>query len=350
MEQGNLQGGVQKVTTDLCSLMVSRYGAEVTLMVSQDADDALCRLASERGFAVAALGARRRYSPSIVWKYIKYIRCHKPDIVHVNHTLPHILVAMASLACPRKIVFIATEHSIDSVRRDHGWFRGIDKWIYNRYRKTICISNAVRQRLMAWLQADDPSRYDVVYNGIDTHSPRHRQPCERQHYGFTADDVVMVSVGRLTEGKDFATFIKALPLLPENYKALIVGDGPLHEQLTRLADSLGVRHRLVMAGFVADVTPLLKMSDIFVSTSLSEGFGLSVVEAMAAGLPVVATRIEVFEELLPADHLFEKKDAKALAVKIENIDGLSPVSEDIVDQFSLDNMAANYHKIYQNLV
>ena len=113
----------------------------------------------------------------------------------------------------------------------------------------------------------------------------------RQQLGLHSDRTYMVSVGRLVPRKRLDAILRAVPALPAAYCAIIVGSGPELEGLKSLADSLGVRDRTIFAGYVNETKKyaLLKASDVFVLSSDHEGFGICLQEAMAVGLPIVAS-------------------------------------------------------------
>jgi glycosyltransferase involved in cell wall biosynthesis len=115
----------------------------------------------------------------------------------------------------------------------------------------------------------------------------------RQKFVFTADDIVLVTASRLVQKNGIEDVINALPRLPDSYKFLIAGVGPLEKQLRARVRAISVSSRVVFAGFVphADLPAYFQMSHVFVRPSLSEGMGNAFIEAMAACLPVVATSV-----------------------------------------------------------
>ena len=122
--------------------------------------------------------------------------------------------------------------------------------------------------------------------------PQVRDAAFRREHGAGDDDILIVSVGRLVGWKGHRVVIEALRGLPENFRYLIAGDGPEREALQALADGSGLAGRVRFAGAVAhgDLPRLLSNSDLFVQPSTGEeAFGISVVEAMACGLPVFAS-------------------------------------------------------------
>jgi glycosyltransferase involved in cell wall biosynthesis len=141
-------------------------------------------------------------------------------------------------------------------------------------------------------------RIEVISNGVDVAGADRSQTLEeknalRMRLGLAEDDVVLITTSRLEKKNGVADVINSLPLLPNNVKLVILGDGSLEEVLKLETRALGLEGRVKFLGFVPheDLQPYLRMSDIFVRPSLSEGFGNSFIEAMAAELPVIATPV-----------------------------------------------------------
>ena len=155
---------------------------------------------------------------------------------------------------------------------------------------TICVSE---QELAAGLDARTcrPDRSVVIHNAVDVSAAprsRHDRAVPR-----------LIAVGRLKAPKDFLTLVRALATLPDRaFEALIVGDGPDREEVAAEIRRLGLEERVQLAGERSDVPELLAGSDVFVLSSRSEGLPVSVLEAMAAELPVVASDVGGVAELV----------------------------------------------------
>jgi glycosyltransferase involved in cell wall biosynthesis len=125
----------------------------------------------------------------------------------------------------------------------------------------------------------------VIPNAVDVASAPRWSPAERER-------PLIVAVGRLKAPKDFPTLIRALSgLRPDSFEAVIVGEGPDRPRLEEEIEALGLSGRVRLAGERRDVPELLAAADVFVLPSASEGLPVSVLEAMAAGLPVIASRV-----------------------------------------------------------
>jgi glycosyltransferase involved in cell wall biosynthesis len=142
-----------------------------------------------------------------------------------------------------------------------------------------------------------------IQNGVDTESfrPNGDQTAQREALGWPASNVIVGSVGRLVAVKNHATLLRAVALAASRIPQLtlvLVGNGPLDAELKKLADQLGIGNRVFFLGCRDDVPRLLNAMDIFVLPSLREGMPNALLEAMACGLPVIATEVGGASEIV----------------------------------------------------
>lgn len=150
----------------------------------------------------------------------------------------------------------------------------------------------------------DRDRIEVIYNSVDTSTlecDADRAAGIRRELGLNDDDFVFLGVGRLDEGKGFADLIRAFKGVAATFdrsQLVIIGKGPLHDQLNGLITSLGLRGRVILAGERRDVGCCLEMANAFVFPTRFEGFSVALLEAMSKGLPCIASRLPVIEEVI----------------------------------------------------
>lgn len=139
---------------------------------------------------------------------------------------------------------------------------------------------------------------DIIPNGVDIASfskpiDESRRKHLRELFGFGDDDIVLVTASRLSLKNAVDDVVRAMPSLPHRCKFLVVGVGEDEGMLRSLAEELGVKDRVVFAGYRthAELPELLRASEIFIRPSLSEGLGNSFLEAMAAEIPIIGTRV-----------------------------------------------------------
>lgn len=209
---------------------------------------------------------------------------------------------------------IATEHSLGTTQIEGRPLSAGTRALYLASERlgtsTVAVSASVARRLADWGVA--PDRIEVVPNGIETDrfafAPRARR-LTRGVLGIPEDAFVVGGVGRLAPGKRFDRLIRAVASVPDA-RLLLVGDGERREELEAVARECGAAGRVLFFGACEDppldgpagpmLPELLAAMDVFVSTSPDETFGLAVVEALAAGLPVLYVACPAIEDL-PAD-------------------------------------------------
>ena len=261
---------------------------------------------------------RRRLSPiqdplGIV-ELTRLFRRLRPDIVHLNSSKAGVLGRIAAVTA-RVPVRIFTAH---------GWaFKaatGVDSRLYlladraveSLTSMVICVSENERRAGLA-AGVCTAERSVVIRNAVDV-----RAAPSRARSGDPP--VQVVSVGRLAAPKDFSTLVAAMARLPEGRAHLrVFGDGPLRSELEAQTRALGIDGAVEFAGEVPDARPHLEDADVFVLASLSEGMPVSVLEAMAAGLPVVASAVDGLEEVVvdgKTGFLTPPGDAAALAARL----------------------------------
>jgi glycosyltransferase involved in cell wall biosynthesis len=162
-------------------------------------------------------------------------------------------------------------------------------WRFNE--RVIAVSEA-SARFHRRFNLVSPSRLDVIPNFVETGpaSPGWREAV-RDEMGVPRGALLVGAVGELSRAKGQDVLVEAFSRVPGAPWLLLVGDGPDRRRLEALARRLRVSDRVVFAGYRADVPRVLAAMDVFASASHEESLGMSVLEAMAAGLPVVATRV-----------------------------------------------------------
>lgn len=213
--------------------------------------------------------------------------------------------------------------------RDAGDPQGLNRK-HNLLRRWVspCIDRIVpvSRDLHAWLEnvvGIAPSRLRVIDNGVDTERfhPAAGSDAPTERWSDDPDAFVIGSVGRLQDVKDQANLIDAFALLRamlpnEALRLVLVGDGPLRERLAARIAGHGLQDCAVLAGARADVAPPMRGFSLFALSSIAEGTPVTMLEAMATGLPVVATRVGGIPDLVQdgaSGALVPPSDPQALA-------------------------------------
>ena len=168
--------------------------------------------------------------------------------------------------------------------------RGIDKFIFSGFDKIVSISEATQKSLQEWLERDDNS-FEIIHNGIDIKEFQLSEPYDKNELGIKEDDYLVMMVSRFHQSKNQLGVAEALMWLPVKYKLVFVGDGKLEDDVKKYCQKNNLMSRVKFLGMRKDIPRLLKTADIVVQYSFFEGFGITAIEAMASGKPVIASNV-----------------------------------------------------------
>jgi sugar transferase (PEP-CTERM/EpsH1 system associated) len=292
----------------------------------------------------------------------------RPAIVHTRNlaALESMLPAWAAGVPVR----IHGEHGWDM--SDPGGFNRAMQWVRRAYRPFVGHYVAVSKALEQYLGrlGVPPQRVTQIYNGVDVQrfwfsaAREHIPKCPFQG----RDEWLVGTVGRLQPIKDqlnlVRAFIRAVELAPsrkERLRLAIIGDGPLYTEASSLLKRAGLEGLAWMPGERDDVPAILRGLDCFVLPSLAEGISNTILEAMATGLPVIATDVGGNSELVEVGRtgdLVPASDTEALAHRIlayarDPAAGRSQGREGrtkVERQFSLESMVQQYHSLYDRML
>lgn len=237
---------------------------------------------------------------------------------------------------PTYIACLATRLPVIGVNHAFGVYQRRSRRLFaNLFRRRLGllgVSDAVRDDIRRCLPDWPGERIETLYNRIDAQALQASQlpgPQARQALGLPQDAWIVGNVGRLHPDKDQSTlirgFAKALPQLPQGSLLAVMGKGRLEAELKALAGELGVAERVLFLGQVPEARRYFKAFDVFALTSDHEPFGMVLLEAMAAGVPVIASDCGGGKEVVEGvGILFPLGDAGALAEGLAHMSGLSP--------------------------
>lgn len=281
-------GGAERHVVDL-AVALRRKGHGVTVACS--ATGGLSDLLDGANVPVRVLLDRlvkRRVSVTYARGLRRLVREQRFDLVHAHIYASAAASALATVGTG--VPLVVTEHTEGAWQGRHA--RLLSRLIYRRARSVIAVSSPIRGRL---LERDGvpPEKISFIPNAVISASGRKpgttsTLPDERR------EGPLVGVVARLQPEKGVANFLKAAARVSAACPAarfLVVGDGPLREVLLRLADRLGLRERVRFLGHRADARELVGLLDVLVVPSLTEGTPLIVLEAMAAGVPLVASAV-----------------------------------------------------------
>ncbi|HUT02710.1 MAG TPA: glycosyltransferase [bacterium] len=298
----NMKGRVVRIMSDLpfggveqrlLSLLpqLRDIGWDVSVTCIREAGQ-MAPLFEREGIRVAVIPFRSRFSPRDLWALARGLRAQGADIVH-THMYRSNTSGTVGARLARVRVVISNVHNVNE------WDNLRQLWtdrMLSRFKdKVIAVSEGVRQNYIERTRID-PGKVVTIYNGIDLDrfGGAERDAGLARELGIVDGEKVVSVFARLVEQKRHVDFLamaaQVLRVVP-NVKFLIVGKGKLREQLEQTASQLGLSERTVFAGHRNDIPRLLALSDVAVMCSDKEGFSNSLLEAMAAGVPVVATDV-----------------------------------------------------------
>ena len=220
-------------------------------------------------------------------KIVQAILRERPDLIHSHTRVAQVLGWAASSITSTP--YVTTCHGLYKFRLGRRFFRCWGKWV-------MAISSATMNRVVQQYRLAPPHQVILIENGIDVE--RFRQapdPAEVERFrrmnGLNGGPIIG-SVARLSPVKGLDLLLRAAPALFSEFpglQLLLVGDGPAREELVRLAHELKIAERVAICPSVEDTRVPMALMQAFAAPAWEEGFGLAIVEAMAAGVPVVAT-------------------------------------------------------------
>ena len=353
-------GGAETVFIDLATrLPVEKYRAVVTIRGKGWVYEELCR----RGVSPVILDAKGSFNWSYLRALCSLIRREQVDLVQSHLLGSNVYCAMAGLLTRTPVV--TTFHgSVDIGEQER--FKGLKFGAINAGAHcVIAVSEDLRTDILerTALRSD---KMRVIYNGIDTSMfQRSRVNRLRRQFGWADDEVIIGSLGNIRPAKGYDILLRAAALLEQNkrsYRFVIAGQGKgqLYDELLRLREQLGLEDRVLFLGFTDDAAEFLSNLDLFLSTSISEGLPLSAIQAMVAGVPLLATRCGGYEELVSEGEnglLVEINNPGAIADALELLAsnaGLrtrlaKQAKQHVIKTFDLGVMLSGYEKVYDAL-
>lgn len=344
-------GGAEKLMVDLLPRLRDA-GHEVELLVFDGTETPFMQDLSKSGIRICHLGIGGSvYSPMRLLRLVPYLRRY--DVVHTHNTAPQLFAAIGSVLC--SVVLCTTEHNTSNRRRGWRWYAPIDRWMYGRYRRVICISKKAEENLRTFI-GESKAAICTINNGVDV-ARFVGAPASPELETIAAGSRKIMMVAGFRWEKDQDTIIRALEHLPADFHLFLVGDGSRREELAILAERLGVAARVHFMGVRTDVANLLHAADYIVMSSHFEGLSLSSVEGMCTGKPFLASDVDGLREVVAgAGILFPHGDHQALANEILSLDS-SPVIYAAVadacrqraDDYDISRMANGYLELYNKL-
>jgi glycosyltransferase involved in cell wall biosynthesis len=271
-------------------------GFDVALFVSERGGALEAELIGE-GFQLYGSSPSRSTARRLVGSFFSLLRClraHRPDIVHFFLPEPYVVGSLAALVAQTPIR-IMSRRSLSHYQKKRVALAAVERRLHRHTQALIGNSTAVCEQLVA--ESADAEKVGLIYNGIDVNAAEGTR-CEsmRAALGISPAALVFIVVANLIGYKGHADLLAALAgaqsQLPTDWTLLVVGrDDGEAAHLREQARKTGLADHVQWLGERRDVASLLRAADIAILPSHQEGFSNSLIEAMAAGLPVIATAV-----------------------------------------------------------
>ncbi len=355
-------GGAERCLVELATrLDRAKFAPAVYSLRPRPTGDqaALVLRLEEAGVPVHFLNGRTRLAaPVVLWKLTRLLRAQNPHIVQTFLFHANLLGTLAArLAGVRCVVT-----GIRVAERGRIWHLRWAKWMDRLVTRHVCVSQSVADysSVAGGLGA---ARLVVIPNGVDLERFRDMRPCPHESLGVGPNRRLIVFVGRLDAQKGPNLLIELAPQflsrLPD-HDLVLVGRGPLRESLEARSRQLAAGDRIHFTGWRADVPEILAAADLVVLPSQWEGMPNVLLEAMAAGKPVVATNVEGMLEALGAENSGQlvQRGSQGISESIVTISSQAEVqsrlggeNRSIVEKnFTLQAVVALYARLYEALV
>lgn len=347
-------GGAEKLMVDLLPLLRDK-GCEVELAVFNGDETPFFKQLSERGIIIHRFTryGGNVYNPLNILKLRRTIMKGKYDIIHTHNTAPQLFAAI----CKNKnFKLVTTEHGGSNRRRSWKWYRKIDRKMYERYDRIICIAKKAEENLRNYI-GNTKVRILTINNGVEISKYAKAQASTELELIAPGSRKLMMVAGFRWE-KDQDTIIRSLKYLPDRFHLFLVGDGIRRNELIELSKNENVEERVHFLGIRSDVPQLLHAADFIVMSSHFEGLSLSSVEGMSVGRPFIASDVDGLREVVKgAGILFPHEDAKMLASEILRLDcdpdEYKRVSDKCYRQankFDISSMLKEYLAVYDEVI
>jgi len=348
-------GGTERLVVEL----VRRLRPELSMAVCcLDEEGAWGEGLRREDVGVTALRRREGFRPRLGHAIARIAAQHRTRVLHCHHYSPFVYASIARLWSPDlRIVF--TEHGRLSDAPPSAKRRTANRVLSHAPREVVTVSSELKQHLVA--EGFPTRKVNVIYNGIDVGvvpgSDMRAQV--RRDLGIADDAVVVGTVARLDPVKDLTTLIRAVAKQHDErapMHLLVIGDGSERARLETSVREAGATASVRFLGHRDDARDLLAACDLYANSSISEGISLTILEAMAAGLPVIATRVGGTPEIVDEScgRLVPSRDPDALAGTLAALAANAPLRQALgreararVEQhFTLDRMVREYRDVY----
>ncbi|MCK4537869.1 MAG: glycosyltransferase [Candidatus Krumholzibacteria bacterium] len=354
-------GGAEKLVIELASRQVLSGDIDVELACINPGGaleaEAISR---ELPVSVTGLGKIRYFSG--ISRMRKYLHTARPDLVHTHNFLAHTHTAPAARMLGIPVIHTKHGRAVTSM----SWSPALRRYIYSLAHAVVVVSKETGE-IFAERSGVRDSKIKVIHNGIDLERYRNIDVDRRSLPGLEKidkEDLLFGAVSRLDPVKDHTTMLRAFAEVAASRSDcyfLIVGDGPERGNIETLIKELSIEDRVIMTGFTDEVPLYVSAMDMYLQPSLEEGLSLTLLEAAAAGVPVVVTPVGGNPEVIEGGF-------SGSFVDVGNYHGMAAIMDSFMEDpapfremalragesveagFSLTSMEAGYRALYMEAI
>jgi glycosyltransferase involved in cell wall biosynthesis len=356
---GGETGGSRKHVTTLLEKFPSQ---SVCLLVFQEGP--LAQEAREKGIRVEMLKQSSRYDLRVLKKLKHFINQEGFAIVHSHGPRANLFLSLIKHSI--NALWVTTIHSDPKLDFVKGGLKGriftkLNLFAIKKIDFFFAVTDVFKQNLISL--GIPGEKIQTIYNGIDFTPPLEPNTRIRNELNLTDQDFVMTMVARLHPIKGHDTVFKAIKSLNHPHlKLLLVGDGPMKEEIESMLDQLKLKNQVRMLGFRKDIEQIYSSSDLALLASHSESFPLALLEAANQKVPIISTDVGGVRELLPTKEfgwVVPVQDSESYAQAIQEAYSLhinhklkekgERLYEHAQKNFSLDQLAVSIWKTYEKL-
>lgn len=350
-------GGAERIVVEL-SMRLHQRGHEVGIVVFNGQNTPFMEEINtynknnDSHINVYTLG-RSYYDLRNILKLRKILKSY--DIIHTHNSSPQLYAALSNIGIGN--ILITTEHNTSNRKRKYFILSLIDKWMYKRYHKVICISQQALNNLVVYLRSSKDNII-LIRNGIDVNKIYEAAALNLIDLPEQKDNIfVVLMVAAFRPQKDQGTLIDAISILPNNYHLWLAGEGACRKELETKVKEKNLQHRVLFLGNRSDIPQLLHSADVICLSTHYEGLSLSNIEGMSAGKPFVATDVDGIQEVTRhAGILVPHQDAQGLADVIRKLHDDKVYYKQVSDacynralHFDIGKMVDAYEQVYKEL-
>lgn len=355
-------GGAEKHLLDMSEEYdVERFSISYCTVFSEGNDAFLDELRRRRFDCYELLGTSWTNLPETIRRLVSLMRRKRFDIVHTQLLYATIVGQLAARIAGVPIRIVTRHHTNDWYQPRHKHLNKLDAYVTRKATKVVAISGAVKNDLLQ--QGVPLDRIKLIYNGIslklfDRNGQTNEVPQLKQAY---PGKYLLAYTANLHEYKGHKFLIEALAKLSSKYtdiQLLLIGEGAERKNLEGLVARLKLKDKVTFLGYQPNVPALLKEIDLYIHPTMSEAFGIAVIEAMAAGKCVIASRVGGIPEIIEhgqTGFLVAPKDVTGLAEAIlyarENLKLAQEIAEAgrerVKKKFSIQTIVNQYQQLYE---